>query len=386
MDFFVERAWLEINLDDMGKNLQLLRGHLSPGCGVMAVVKADGYGHGAANLSRYLSRQGVRHFAVVTLPEGMALRKAGIEGEILVMAYTPPALAGKLAEYSLIQSVFSPGYADELDRQAFLAGVRVKAQVKLDTGMTRTGFDCQTPEQLDRVAAVYGKKNLAVTGTFSHFSSADDGSDGADSYCRLQLSRYLAALEELKKRGVDTGLRHMCNTGGAQKYPEAHFDFVRCGAALAGYNTACDIERWPLIPVASLKTAVACLRNIDAGTPVSYSRTFVAPRPMRVAVLCIGYADGYPRALSRNSRAMLHGRWAPQLGNVCMDQMMVDVSDIPEVREGDTATIIGRDGDLVQTAEDLALQSQTCTHEILSRLGSRLQRLYFEGGRCVDIR
>jgi alanine racemase len=383
---FVARAWLEINLDHLGSNLRLLRGGLRDGCDVMAVVKADGYGHGAVKLSEYLFGQGVRHFGVVTLSEGMALRRAGLGGEILVLAYTPPGLAARLIEQDLTQSVFSPEYADALDREAGLAGGRAKIHVKLDTGMTRTGFDCATAGQIDRVAEVYEKNNLIPTGIFSHFSSADDGSDGADAYCLLQLARFRGALDGLKSRGIQPGLRHMCNTGGARKYPDAHFDLVRCGAALAGYNTACGVEPWPLIPIASLKTTVACLRDIDAGTPVSYSRTFCAPCPMRVAVLCIGYADGYPRALSRKGRVMLHGQWAPQLGNVCMDQMMVDVSHIPDVRPGDVATIIGADKALSQTADDLAAQGGTCMHEILSRLGGRLQRLYYEGGRRVDIR
>ncbi|MEG1850324.1 MAG: alanine racemase, partial [Oscillospiraceae bacterium] len=245
-------------------------------------------------------------------------------------------------------------HALALNEAARLAGGRLKVQIKLDTGMTRTGFDCVTEPQLDEAAAAYALDHLEVTGTFSHFSSSDDGREGADDYTRMQLARFLSALDGLTARGAAVGARHICNSGGAQKYPQARLDLVRCGAVLSGYNTAVGLEPWPLEPIADWKASVSCVREIGPGTPISYGRTFVAPHVMRVATLSIGYADGYPRALSNKGRVLLHGRWANLLGSVCMDQMMVDVTAIDGVQEGDVATILGRDGLLVQTADDLA--------------------------------
>lgn len=232
---------------------------------------------------------------------------------------------------------------------------------------------------------MYSLAGISCEGTFSHFASADDGSEGAEQYTLMQIERFERATALLRDRGIDTGLRHICNSGGIQKYPQAHFDMVRCGAVITGYNTACDITPWEIKPVASLKAAVTSLRDIPEGTPISYSRTFKAEKPLRVAVLSIGYADGYPRALSRVGKVMLNGCWARQLGNVCMDQMMIDVTDIPDVRVGDAAVIIGESGSLCQTADDLAAQCQSCMHEIMSRLSLRLQRIYLKDGRLIDI-
>lgn len=380
------RAWLEIDLDRLHYNLTQLRAHLTPGCEISAVLKANAYGQGAVPIARYLQQyEGITRFCVACLSEAAELREAGISGEILMLAYTTPELAGEILKYDATQSVASLEYAHALNEQAQLAGGTVKMHVKLDTGMTRTGFDCKTPQDIEQIAGVYRLQNLLATGTFSHFSSADDGSEGADEYCHMQIDRFNSAVATLRARGCRLGTLHMCNTGGIQKYRQAHFDMVRCGAELAGYNTAAHIPQWNLKMMTALKATVISLRDVEAGTPVSYSRTFKAEKPLKVAVLSIGYADGYPRGLSRVGRVMLHGKWARQLGNVCMDQMMVDVTDIPETELGDAATIIGEDGNLIQTADDLGAQYGSCMHEVLSRLGQRLQRLYYRNGTLETI-
>lgn len=380
------RAWLEIDLDRLQYNLTQLRAHLAPGCEISAVVKADAYGQGAVPIAQYLQQnQGIARFCVACFSEAVKLREAGITGEILILAYTTPELTGEILKYDLTQSVASPEYACELDEQARLAGGIVKMHVKLDTGMTRTGFDCKTPQDIAQIVKVYQMPNLSAAGTFSHFSSADDGSEGADEYCHMQITRFNEVIAALREQGCNLGTLHMCNTGGIQKYPQAHFDMVRCGAAMAGYNTAAHIPKWDLKIMSALKVTVISLRDVQPGTPVSYSRTFKAEKPLRVAVLSIGYADGYPRNLSRVGRVILHGKWARQLGNVCMDQMMVDVTDIPGVEIGDAATIIGEDGGLIQTADDLGAQYGSCMHEVLSRLGSRLQRIYYRNDKIETI-
>lgn len=385
-ELITNRAWLEIDLDKLSRNIAEIRSHLKGGCDIIAVVKANGYGQGAAAMARYLgSHEGIRRFAVASFTEAVELREAGIVGDILILSSTETSLAARLIKHDLTQTVFSPDYAADLSRCALKAGGVIKVHVKLDTGMTRIGFDCRTEGDMAKAAAVYRLPGLRVLGSFSHFASADDSKDGAESYTLEQLERFSSVLERLEQLGCKTGLRHICNTGGMQKYPRAHFDLVRCGAAMSGYNTACDADNWRLEPISSLKAAVISLRDIPAGTAVSYGRNFCAARPTRVATLSIGYADGYPRALSGKGRVMLHGRWAPQIGNVCMDQMMVDVTDIPDICVGDAAVIIGRDGQLSQTADDLGEQSGSCMHEILSRLSPRLQRIYLKDGGIWEI-
>lgn len=381
---FLRRAWLEVDLDRLAQNLAEVRRRIPASCEVIAVIKADGYGQGQVPMARRLAREGVHRFAVASLSEALELRRAGIAGEILILAYTHPDLAALLVEHDLTQAVGHLDYARALNG-TLRGGKRLAVHLKLDTGMTRTGFDCRTEQELEAVAAAYALPQLEVTGVFSHFSSSDDGTAGAEDYCAMQLDRYLHATQWLQARGLSTGLRHMCNTGGIQKYPQAHFDAVRAGAILSGYGTAHEVAHWTVTPITALKATISQLRNIEAGTAVSYSRTFRAEHPMRVAVVCIGYADGYPRGLSRRSRMLVNGRWARQLGNVCMDQLMIDVTDIPDVKAGDVAVILGQSGALRQDADALAACCDSCMHEILSRLGARLQRLYLEDGKVVEI-
>lgn len=377
MSELIGRAWIEIDLDRIGENLALVREHLPKGCDLTAVVKADAYSMGAVKIARYLAGKGVRRFAVATLPEGAILRQAGIEGEILCLGYTPPRFAEKLARFGVTQTLTELPYAKKLASAALAAGVTVPAQVAVDTGMHRIGFSFADPAS---AAEAYRLRGLFVTGAFTHFSSADDGSDGADEYCQLQFSRFASFQQAMEERGVSIGERHMCNSGGTQKYACAHFDTVRVGLLLFGANAACGIEPWELKQAVSVKAAVAMVKPIEKGACVSYSRTYAAPEPRRVATLCIGYADGYPRELSNRGKVILHGRWAPILGRICMDQMIVDVTGIPEAKAGDTATVLGQEGGLFLGINDLAELQPTAPHEVLTRFNRRLPRCYFENG------
>ena len=381
------RAWLEIDLDKLNRNLECLRGRLNEGCSVMAVVKANGYGHGAVETARFLERKGVRIFGVAALDEAVELRNAGITSDIIILSYTDPCLAAQLIKYDIIQSAGDIAYAKSLNDYSLSSGSPVRVHIKVDTGMTRLGFDCNTDEEIETILWVYRNLNaLKIEGIFSHYSSSDDSDEDGNEYTKLQFQRFERLLEKLRGHGIDVGARHICNSAGTQRYPQSQLDIVRCGALLDGYNLASHIDPWPIAPIASLKTSVTALRSVDPETPVSYSRTFVSAAPMKVATLSIGYADGYPRALSNRGRVIIRGQWAPQIGNVCMDQMMVDVTEIPDVAVGDTAVIIGQDGELTQDAADLAAQCGSCVHEIISRLGERLQRVYFENKVQTEVK
>ena len=374
------RTWLEIDFEQIKKNLDVVHGVLPKGCGLIAVVKANAYGHGFVKTAEKLAEFGVDKFAVACISEAMELRNAGIPGKVLVLGSTEPALAALAAENDITLACTGPEHFEALCKEMTGSGIPLKIHIAVNTGMNRIGFDCKTEEQLDAIADAYRRANgdpdspVRITGIFSHFSSADDTSEGADPYTRLQLSRYEAVLASLDKLGIDPGLRHISNSGGIGKYPQARFDAVRCGALIYGYNTAMD-AKLPVEPAMQWKTTVTVIRTIDKGDAVSYSRKFIADGPRVIATLGIGYADGLSRALSNKGYVLINGCKAPMVGNICMDQMMVDITGIP-AEVGDQAVIIGRSGDLAITADDVAEIQGSCMHEVLSTIGIRVERYY----------
>ncbi len=367
------RNRLEISLEKIKYNLQVVRDVLPKTCKVIAVVKANAYGHGDRELAAYLQEKcGIDYFAVAGLDEALKLRTAGIKGDILVLSYVDPAELGDAIENSITLSVINAEHALALSCEAQNLGKNANVHIKLNTGMNRVGFDCKTFKQIMTIAGAYKLPGLNFTGIFSHFSSSDDQSTGAEPYTRLQLERFNKVLSYLSERGIDPGLRHISNSGAIGKYPQARFDAVRCGALMYGYNTAMD-AKLPVVPVMEWKALISCVRTIDFGDAVSYSRRFVAKEPTRIATLCIGYADGLSRALSGKGSVIINGQKCPIVGSICMDQMMVDVSGIEnEIKIGELASIIG-DG---QTADDLAADAGTCMHEIISSIADRVDRVY----------
>ena len=271
----------------------------------------------------------------------------------------------------------SPDHLKELSEAALECELPLKLNLAINTGMNRIGFECKTEKDLADIASAYTTKheNLEIRGMFSHFSSSDDLSEGADEYTLMQLSRFEKVISYLKERGIDPGFTHISNSGAIGKYPQARFDAVRCGALLYGYNTAMD-AKLPVEPAMTWKTKVSVVRTIDKGDAVSYSRKFIASGPTTIATIGVGYADGMMRSLSNKGFVLINGCKAPMIGNMCMDQMMVDISGIPGVVPGTEAVLIGRSGSLVQTADDLADAAGTCMHEILSSIGLRVERYY----------
>lgn len=383
MTQFYKRTWMEVDLDLLRHNVTVVQSHLPEGLLFIAVIKCDAYGQGAVKIGRCLYDAGIRYFAVACLAEAVQLRQAGIGGEILVLAYTAPEFIDVLLENDLTQTIIDPRHAAAMNEAAERAGHPLKCHMKLETGMNRIGFRHETPALFESMASAFGHSHLHFTGIFSHFSSADEDGPGQD-YTVEQIKQFEAVTDALSARGIDVGIRHLCNSPGVQGHPEAYFDMVRCGSLLSGFSIAPCIEPWALKPISSIKTIVMSVRHIPAGSPIGYGRTFVTPKGMDVATVAIGYGDGYPRALSRKGRMMIRGQWAPVLGSVCMDQTMLNVTDIPDVKAGDVATIIGTDGPLSQSAFDLADQCGTAFIEIISRFSPRVQRLYFEGGQHVE--
>ena len=334
----------------------------------MAVVKADAYGHGAVIAARALWRHGVRAFAVATMEEGIELRRAGIRGTILVLGWTPAQFARRLARWHLSQTIADEAHARALSAQ----GVRLDVHLALDTGMHRLGVAW---DDLDAQMRIFALPGLRIRGTFSHLSVADSLSKADVAFTREQSRRFFAAIEALRGRGCDPGPVHLQASYGVLNHPAVPCDFARAGIALYGvtsdsHPTARTADLWPVL---SLRARVASVRALAPGESAGYGRAFTARRPTKLAVVAIGYADGLPRDLpERGGEVLLHGHRAPAVGRLCMDQMLVDATDVPDVRPGDIATLIGRDGAAQISAVDLARQCGVLTNELLSRLGGRL--------------
>lgn len=351
------RAWIEIDRTALRHNVKFLQSLLPPGCALMPAVKANAYGHGAVLIARECQDMGIDAFCVATLAEGIELRQHGITGKILNLGWTHPGQASLLHEYQLTQTVVGHAYAQDLNRY----GEPIDVHIKIDTGMHRLGVHWTG---LDEMAQVFHCENLHVTGAFTHLC--------ADSIAAEQGRRFYQAVTWLKEHGYALPAVHLLASDGLLCHPELGGDYARAGIALYGATSSSQELR----PVLSLKARVAQVRELPAGGSAGYELRFTARRPSRIAVLTIGYGDGLPRSLScGGGKVLLHGQQAPIAGMICMDQTLVDVTEIPGVCPGDTAVLIGKSGTEEIRVNDMAAQAGTIPNEILSRLGSRLDRI-----------
>ena len=365
------RAFRELNYDNLRANVETIKALLPEGCTFMAVVKADAYGHGAVPVSSYLNRIGIRSFAVATLQEAVTLRKNHVQGEILILGYTSPQEAYLLSLHDLTATTVDCAHARALSAAA---PYPVKVHLKLDTGMHRLGERC---EHLEDLASLFSLPRLRILGMYSHLCVSDSQEIDDVVFTRLQISAFLRTAELLRERNLNPGKLHLQSSYGVLNYPELSMDYARIGIAMYGLLSSPDaklLERVPLKPVLSLHARIAAVRDLKPGEAVSYGRNFRAEHPMRVAAVTIGYADGLPRALSGTDLPVLvRGRKTRVLGNICMDQLIIDVTHIPEVRPGDCVTLLGSDGPCTLRAEEMAERAGTITNELLSRLCVREQ-------------
>lgn len=368
------RAWIELNLDALRHNVALLRKCVPDGCRLMPAVKANAYGHGAIPIARELNRLGIDCFCVACAAEGIELRRAGITGEILILGYTHPTEFSLLCRYRLTQSVTDYAYAEKMQQ----SGIRLHVHIAVDTGMHRLGIRC---EDIEHIAAVYQMKNLLVDGIFTHLSACDSAAPDCHAFTESQILAFRQVVKALSQEGISCKGIHLLSSYGMLNYPEAAESYVRPGIALYGlFSTEADTrnlhELCPLEPVLSLKARVASVRALCAGESVGYGLAFTADHDMQIAVLSIGYADGLPRELScGNGSVLIDGQRAPIIGRICMDQTLIDVSHLSDVKQGDTAVLIGVSGSEQITAGELAGKCHTIANELLSRLGSRLERI-----------
>ena len=387
MDGILKRTWAEVDLDAIKQNYGSVKNCVAPGTRVCCVVKADAYGHGAEVLAREYGNLGADWFAVSNLEEAAQLRKTGVKLPILILGYTPACMASELAKLDIAQTVLCGEYGQELSSEAVKAGVSVRVHIKLDTGMSRIGFLYQDPERdassLEAAARVCTLPGLRAEGIFTHFAVADDG-DAGEEFTRKQFHHFIRAVDFFSERGVNFSIRHCSNSAAVLEYPEMQLDMVRPGNILYGLKPSGKVRgRMDLVPAMSLKSVVSLVKAVEPGTGVSYGRTFVTSGRTVLATVPVGYADGYPRILSGKADALVRGRRARVVGRVCMDQLMLDVTGIEGVREGDTVTLFGKDGEESVTVDELAGIAGTINYEIVCGISKRVPRVYLKNGREV---
>lgn len=361
-------AIAEIDLNAISYNLRVIK-RLSNNRPVIAVVKADAYGHGAIDVSRRLVNDGVEYLAVAFTEEAKELRDAGINGPILVL-FDPDA--ADIFKYNLIPVIGDKKTAITLSKEAEKNNRNVSVHIKIDTGMGRLGF---TGDAVNEISEIANLKGITIDGVMSHFSEADllDA-----SFAKMQIERFNAIKTELLNVGLSVRLFHMANSAAVMALPESHFDAVRPGLMLYGYSPIQQSEpsRPQLIPAMTVKTKILALRRLPAGTPISYGRTFIAKRDSLIGVIPIGYADGFSRRFSNNAEMIVMGRKVPVVGRVCMDLTMIDLTDIEGIDEGDDVIIIGKQGNEFIDAAELAIRADSIPYEILTSLGNMARRVY----------
>ena len=369
------RTWTEIDLSNLEHNYRALRAMLPQGCRFLGVVKADAYGHGAVQVARRLETLGAEYLAVACLDEALELRQAGITTPILILGYTPVERADSLLEGGITQTVYDVDMAKALSDAAMAAGKTLKIHVKADTGMSRLGWLCGEADQsaaVEAIAQVCALPGLEAEGIYTHFANAD----GDEDYTMLQFTRFLDLLEALKDRGITFAIRHCAASAAALKFPCTHLDMVRPGIALYGHypDPSCEGLDGPgLRPVMTLKTRVASVKTVPAGTPVSYGCTYVLDRETKLAALTIGYADGLPRLCSDRLEVLVKGSRAPIVGRICMDMCMADVTGL-DVAPGDEVEVFGEHLPI----EDVAALAGTIQYELLCAVSPRVHRAYLD--------
>lgn len=378
------RVRADIDLDAVVYNLEQMHQNLKPETKIMGVIKTDAYGHGAVQIGRELEKLPyVFGMAAATAEEALILRQCGIKKPVLVLGYVFPYAYEELIRNEVRMTVFRKDMIEEINECAGRTGKKAIVHIKVDTAMSRIGV---RPDEsgLSFVRECLSMKHITVEGVFTHFAKADEKDKKA---VRTQLSAFQSFLDLLdEKTGYDFPIRHCSNSAGIVELKEANMDMVRAGITLYGLWPSEEVSRdiISLKPVLSLKSHIVYLKEISKGTCVSYGGTFQAKADMRIATIPVGYGDGYPRGLSNKGSVLIRGKRAAVLGRVCMDQFMVDVTDIPDVKEGDEVTLIGRDGEDIITMEELGALSGRFNYELACDLGKRIPRVFYRQGKVID--
>ena len=400
---YIRPAWLEIDLDGLASNVQVVKSKIGSGVKICASLKANAYGHGTLAVAQTFRECGVERFSVAIPDEGIALRKAGFTNPILVLGYSEPERAAQIVEYDLEQTVFDMDMAKALSAAAVKCGKKAGIHIKFDSGMGRLGYSyfVGTQQLVSEITEIAGLPGIELVGIFTHFATADEADQ---AYTNLQFQRYLELTGALEKNGVRIPIKHCSNSSAVLNYPQMNLDMVRPGVLLycmplLSEMSAPSADPMPiptpipssilphteagtkLLQIMSLKARVSRVEKLKPGMSVSYGRAFIAQRPTVIAALPLGYGDGLNRLLScGNGEVLIHGKRAPVAGRICMDQCMVDVTDIDGVQKGDEAVLLGRQGGEYIDVDEMARKLGTINYEVTSSLTRRLPRVYRKNG------
>lgn len=364
-----DRSWIEVNIKNLEHNIEILKRAMPPKCELMAVVKAEAYGHGAYEIATNLNRMGIMSFAVATIDEGIKLREYGIRGEILILGYTDINRAYELQKYDLMQTLIDFEYAKALNRQ----NIAVKVHIKIDTGMHRLGIPYG---ETSAVKKIFYMKNLSICGIFTHLCCADSRLADDVTFTRGQISSFYSLIDALKNNGVTIPKLHIQSSYGFLNYPDIACDYIRVGIALYGvFSSPNDdtVLKLDLRPVLSLKSQVVLIRSVNKGDSIGYGRSYITERNSRIAIIPIGYGDGFPRNLSGKNCSVLVNKYiVPIVGRICMDQIAIDITEAKNVRVGDIVTLIGAEENDELSAPAIAGYAGSISNELLCRMGARL--------------
>ncbi|KAF1085363.1 Alanine racemase [Sporotomaculum syntrophicum] len=368
-------VWSEINVNALAHNIRQLRNITSPQAELMAVVKANAYGHGAEQVARIALASGATQLGVARVSEGLELRKAGIDAPILVLGFTVPEEYSLLLDNNLIQTVYNVEIARGLSATASRANKKALVHIKVDTGMGRLGFLPDRSGMRD-ILEIARLPHLELAGIFTHFATADSRDK---SYARLQWQEFIGFMADLARAGIEFPCRHAANSAAILDMPETHLDMVRAGIAVYGVWPSSEVvnRNLDLRPVMAVKSRIAHIKQVPAGFGVSYGATYITPAPTVIATIPVGYADGYSRLLSSRGEVLIHGRRMPVIGRICMDQFMVDVGNIPNAEPGDEVVLLGRQGSEEITADDIAEKIGTISYEVLCAINCRRVPRYY---------
>lgn len=377
------RVKADIDLDAVARNAEQIKKCLKPGVKLAAVIKADGYGHGAVPVAETVYDT-ADWFAVSNIEEALELRSVGIDKPILTLGYTAPLQLADAIRNRITLTLCDMESAYEISEAASKIGETAEVHIKVDTGMGRIGFPADGSCALQVVEAVK-LPNIKATGIYTHFARADEADKSATE---LQYMQFLAFIDTMEKHGISGLLRHAENSAAILSLPEYQLDMVRLGISLYGMSPSDEVvpEGITLCPAMEIKSHIAFVKTVPIRTAIGYNATYVTSAPRVIATVPVGYGDGYPRALSNCGRVLVHGHSAPIVGRVCMDQMMIDVTDVPEVKRGDTVTLMGREGQEMISAEEIGALSHSFHYEMVCNVGKRIPRVYYKKGEAVGAR
>lgn len=371
----IRPAWAEINLSNLDYNIKSIRSKVGQNVEIIGVIKADGYGHGSVQVADVLRKNGVKTFAVATLSEVIRLRESGAKEEIIMLGLTPDLYVDTIVNYDVTPVVCSASNAAAISQAAEKSGKTVSGLIAIDTGMGRIGYLPDDPSAIEDIKKMSSLSNFKIKGIFSHFATADSADK---TYASEQEKRYNDFYKKLESSGINAPMKTFANSAAIMEIPSVHFDAVRPGIILYGCYPSAEVDknRLSLKPVMSVKANIVHLKKIAQSETVSYGRKYTAARESIIATLALGYADGYPRPYSSVGKVIVNGCIAPVAGNICMDQCMIDVTDVPDVKLGDEVIIMGSDGKNTILADDIGEATGTINYEIVCAFGQRLPKVY----------